>query len=920
MIDHISAKSVSSFKNMDAALEEDHLATNLNSVMLEDLADKSDSHDRKEDKFNDDDLVVRSVGYEKTVLQALNLNVPIAENSEKGGGGGGGRRRVGKGLASMDSSVEAVGVVGASPLESKMDFPSSATAGRESGDAGETKPKDSGCKEDCTETKENPIAAALHLQPVVKKFKLFNNENLACYSPIVVNTCTLTESKNPAVSYWVSQDYDLFFSSGGRKFAREIEVAKSLRFGEEVPDLTEESVIYISTRIVNPGRVMSQYFNSGPKARDLYIDLILNNSGCSILLQMMKFFKEKEALIESNIASVHVRMSATYVNQIRVIFEVLTQSTEFYKKIKSLGLFVGLHQYANGYVFDALTDTPILLPPELEKLLVANGLEICDFAYLPTSLRDMAFHNVKTMNLSKFNLNKDLKYLCIDGEEVKLEGRVESYPKKFRDLEVVKFDNSVAISSTFHRFRNLTSLSLSNLSFARTKELTLPHQLRKLELISCSLSSNMQAFPDSLKALTIMKSKWSPKNNCRLGRLQRLKIADCEVKDLKDKIAACKCLLQLEVSKTEISNISRNFVFPPTLKILMLTDVCLKGLSEQAFPRQLEVLSLVNNDIASVPLLPKLETLLISGNPLKKDVDLSGIPIKSVTLQHCSGLETGVLHNQTHALNVAGTLLSQVTGSGLTKLILDGCKQIDLKSLAQQCRITQLSLKDCDMSEFGHDCHFFSDLKILDISHNKLKRVDLSKFENLLDVDLSSNHLTEVESSQLPSCLKSINAKQNEIKEVKIADMPCLEWLQISDNRINDVSQIKVPDKLNTLIANNNFFGTVVTSNFVIPSGLRHLELNKCKIAEFDAVLPSKLMSCCLSGNKLHSQSFKIEFAEKPANLKFLDLSSNYFKSFDFGMLQGAGIELAELNLASNMIEEVPQIPSNILSAILFKA
>ena len=53
-------------------------------------------------------------------------------------------------------------------------------------------------------------------------------------------------------------------------------------------------------------------------------------------------------------------------------------------------------------------------------------------------------------------------------------------------------------------------------------------------------------------------------------------------------------------------------------------------------------------------------------------------------------------------------------------------------------------------------------------------------------------------------------------------------------------------------------------------------------------------------------------------NHRFLDLGSNFFKTFDFNMIKG--IELSEINLANNMFDEIPEsIPDNILSAIMFK-
>ena len=88
-------------------------------------------------------------------------------------------------------------------------------------------------------------------------------------------------------------------------------------------------MIYISTRIINPGKILSFYLKHPPPPppssstttntkRDLYIDLIMNNNGCNILLQLIKYIHENETLVESSIDSVHVRILAFYVHQIKV--------------------------------------------------------------------------------------------------------------------------------------------------------------------------------------------------------------------------------------------------------------------------------------------------------------------------------------------------------------------------------------------------------------------------------------------------------------------------------------------------------------------------------------------------------------------------------------------------------------------------
>ena len=771
------------------------------------------------------------------------------------------------------------------------------------------------------EKKINPVSQTLKMNAPIKKFKLSNAANGygdIDEAPLIINSPIASETKLPSNNAWVLHDYEHLF--GSKNFQREIDLAKSLRFIDEysdpIPDLRDETLIYISTRIINPAKVMALFLEASLHKKDLYLDLIMSNNGCNILLQLMKYFREHESTVMKQIESVHIRILASYVHQIKVVLGMFTEMNRFFQKIRTLGLFIGIHQYENGYVLGAPQEERIRLPAKLEKIYLSNGLKLNDFSHLPISVKHIGLHNVHMVTFSKFNLSKHLESLHISGEQIELNARLDSFPPGFYCLKDVKFDASVVVNFNFEKFVHLSSLSLLKVGFEQSRQLEFPLQLRKLEFIDCSLSSHVPAFPDTLKALIITGGKWSRKKNANMSRLQRLKLSNVQVKDLTEKVNACRGLLTLEISNCPFNDVDALRI-PSKLTVLKFVNVNLSGFKFSGFPATLEQVDLENNDICVLVPKSKLKSLRIASNKLAGRVDMTSLPVRDVNLEGNKELESLYLHDKTTVLIANNTAIHHLTGSGLTKLVLNGCSSIDWKLFQIPQFVTQLSLRKCDIVSFESQ-EDINHVKMLDLGDNKLRSIHLGKYEHLEDVELSCNDLTTIVTENFPLGIKSINAKKNRIAEVRISELVQLDWLQLFENKLTSMQRIQLPSNLSTLILSNNNFGEINDSIIKLPERLRHLELKKCKIAKLDLTLGPELMSCCLNGNKLYMKNFQIRFVKVPCNLKFLDLGSNFFKLFDFGMVNG--IELAEINLANNMFDEIPDlIPDNILSAIIFK-
>ncbi|KAI5960109.1 uncharacterized protein KGF55_004832 [Candida pseudojiufengensis] len=771
----------------------------------------------------------------------------------------------------------------------------------------------------------NPISETLNMKPNIRKFKLLNNENLTCYSPLIINSTTQDDSlKIEKIYYWISMDYELFF--GNNNLSREIALTKSLRYEDDDQmqlNLNNEKIIYISTNILNPDKIFNIFFKNSINKLDLYIDLILNNNGCNILLQILKYFKLNQTKLINKINFIYIKFSTSYINQIKVIFNLIIENNIFYQKIKSLGLFIGLHHYGNGYVFGPIEDIKsIKLPNNLEKLVIANGLNLNDFNQFPITLKEISLHNVDNINFSKFNLNKNLKILCINGE-TRLIGRKDNYPKSFLEFKNLKLNSSYSICLNFSKFNQLTSLSLSNLSFIQTRELNFPKNIKKLELIDCMISSHISSFPDSLRFLYIMGGKWKIKKNCNLSKLLKLKIENIDdVQDLNDKISSCLNLLRLEVINSPIY-ITQRFRFPSSLKILKLINVKLKGIHKLAFPSLLEIVNLESNEINFLIKNSNLKILRMDSNCLEADINASELSVKDLILSNNPNLTSIELNSNTTYLNVSKTKINSIIGDNLSKLILDECKETDWNQFKFPRQIIQLSIQNSEITKFEIFEKLLK-LKNLNLSNNKITRMNLNNFENLQNIDLSFNSLEELKIEDFPCSIKSIKCDSNFINKIDLEKLENLEWLQLQNNQLKSVADLNnLPTNLKNLNLSSNEFQEILNTEFQIPKNLQFLTLNQCKIHKFDKILiPNSLISLNLSNNKLNFKTFEIEFYHQgKSSLKFIDLSNNFFNKFNFNILNNKlkKIEINEINLANNMFEDIPNIPDNILSAILFK-
>tara|TARA_B100001287_G_scaffold276862_1_gene290271 strand:- start:1796 stop:3202 length:1407 start_codon:yes stop_codon:yes gene_type:complete len=93
------------------------------------------------------------------------------------------------------------------------------------------------------------------------------------------------------------------------------------------------------------------------------------------------------------------------------------------------------------------------------------------------------------------------------------------------------------------------------------------------------------------------------------------------------------------------------------------------------------------------------------------------------------------------------------------------------------------------------------ELEELDLSHNNIKKLDLSDISNLKHLNLADNELQEL--SNLPESLEYLNVENNQLKQLNLETTQNLKHLVCSNNPILVLQ--KVPDSVKIEMENNPF-------------------------------------------------------------------------------------------------------------------
>ncbi|CAF0966306.1 unnamed protein product [Brachionus calyciflorus] len=265
-------------------------------------------------------------------------------------------------------------------------------------------------------------------------------------------------------------------------------------------------------------------------------------------------------------------------------------------------------------------------------------------------------------------------------------------------------------------------------------------------------------------------------------------------------------------------------------------------------------------------------------------------------------------------------------------------KNCDIDSVIESImKKDPLTLTEIDLSQFNltsiHNLTKFKNLKILDLSCNKLTKLENLNFEKLIELRLFANQIESIEGLDQLKDLQSLQLQSNKIKSLdskSLNQMKKLEFLRLDQNCIDS---IKISDlaSCSNLIYLNVSYNNLESLGFVncLPnleelcaSNLRVKSLN-----DLDTNRLKKLTEIDLSNNQLNDSSlscFKniktltslkisnnglnsISNISQISSLRLLDISQNRVNRLeDLKYLT----ELETLDASVNQIQSREQIES----------
>jgi len=120
--------------------------------------------------------------------------------------------------------------------------------------------------------------------------------------------------------------------------------------------------------------------------------------------------------------------------------------------------------------------------------------------------------------------------------------------------------------------------------------------------------------------------------------------------------------------------------------------------------------------------------------------------------------------------------------------------------------IIRLNLSDKKLKSIPHQLSNFTNLEILNLSQNKIKKIEnLNIFSKLEELDISYNDIKKIEGLIELKNLKWLNLNNNQIKRIEgIKNLKKLEELDLSNNQINKIESLSECKKLKFLDLSSN--------------------------------------------------------------------------------------------------------------------
>ena len=216
----------------------------------------------------------------------------------------------------------------------------------------------------------------------------------------------------------------------------------------------------------------------------------------------------------------------------------------------------------------------------------------------------------------------------------------------------------------------------------------------------------------------------------------------------------------------------------------------------------------------------------------------------------------------------------------------------------QEGEVIQLNLRTCSLEEIPN-LLVFENLQILNLSHNKISRIEgLDKLTNLQSLELSGNQITSIEGLDKLTNLQTLNLFGNQIASIEGLDkLTNLQSLNLSGNQTTSIEGL---DKL-TNLQSLGLFGNQITSIEGLDklTNLQSLKLGGNQITSIEGLDKlTNLQSLSLWNNQLTH----IEGLDKLTNLQSLSLWNNQLTRIEeLDKL----VNLQSLNLSGNQITSI---------------
>ncbi len=299
---------------------------------------------------------------------------------------------------------------------------------------------------------------------------------------------------------------------------------------------------------------------------------------------------------------------------------------------------------------------------------------------------------------------------------------------------------------------------------------------------------------------------------------------------------------------------------------------------------------------------------LTLGNTLVDNIDLSGN--KSLTM---FGIDSEAVVGEINLSNTSINLIDFHVKS-LDKLNLNNISNItsvnvdesNLSSIdLRGCNnLTRLSLSYNNLTELDLSDNY--NLIVLDLAHNKLTDVDISNLKSLNFLNLNDNKLSNIIDLSGFNNLDDIYLAKNKLTNVVLPNT--VKDLQLGFNKLSGTIDLSKYQNLNTVTLENNNIENVI---FADDSKISYLTLHNNNIKEFDLSFVKEDIEFTLQNNPITSTIYMLKGDNKKYNnniklndelqVKY-DIDDNKVISYDHGILTALNEGVSNIKMSTDKI------------------